>query len=897
MRLTRCHLNSVRRHKHLALDFAPGLTLITGSNESGKSSLVEALHRTLFLRATATGTPVQRLRSLIHSGHPEVQVDFEARGQHWTLHKRFSGQSGTTRLSGQDDSPRMGSEAEEHLATLLGIDEIVGSRQAGRVLPSRWAHLWVMQGEAGKDLLQLGGDHYDLRGLIAQLENQADAALQSPLDQQLHDQLNQLVSASLTSRGIRHQSRLWHCAQELKERQQHCDDAAAALKRYEQTSAELDTLDDQLQQLQETQLPQLKLERSRRQTDQTELERALAQRTALEQQRKPLALQRQQLQLQHQRLQQTEQVLERKSKTLKEIELELEQLVQSQTAAAAAVDKQIQQRNEIDERRQELEQRGQQLRRLEEHLQLNERLEQLRAQERLQNQWNQQNNDLTTALAHVTAPGMDELQHLLDQQRKLEAVTIRLDAMASVVTLETSDQAVLLDGSPLHQGESERRATTFSLTVGEGVKLQISPGGGEGLGALKQDQHTLQQDLNDALQRWEAPSLVQLSERSKQRQELITRQTLLQQQRPESGDRSGLRQEQISLEQRLQELVAEIGEQPSAPVAGNTIADQLATCRQRYREINDQGKALRLQLEQQQHQLNTHNQQRQRLELQREALVAETRTLHQQRRDLIRDQGDAATLLKALEQLETEINRLNSQLEPLVVATTTAAASAEAIAKQLKEFDQQEQTLQERLQGLSVERGALLERTNSLGQEDPYGRLEEAKTLLQQAETSHREESLQVRAHQHLLGLFEAARRDLSSRYTAPLSTSISNFLSPLVEQITNSCQLNYDTKQGLGDLTLQREGLTMPFANLSGGMKEQLNAALRLAMADTLRVGHDGCLPLLFDDAFTNTDPERLQGVLAMLRQAVSHGLQVVVLSCDGDPYRSIADAVVELN
>ena len=71
MRLLQCTLNSIRRHQALELSFHPGLTLITGANETGKSSLVEALHRTLFLKSTATGAPVQRLRSLSHSGHPQ----------------------------------------------------------------------------------------------------------------------------------------------------------------------------------------------------------------------------------------------------------------------------------------------------------------------------------------------------------------------------------------------------------------------------------------------------------------------------------------------------------------------------------------------------------------------------------------------------------------------------------------------------------------------------------------------------------------------------------------------------------------------------------------------------------------------------------------------------------
>ena len=79
MRLIRCRLESVRRHRVLELSFATGLTLVGGSNESGKSSLVEAMHRALFVKATATGAATRDLRSLTHAGHPQVELTFEAK--------------------------------------------------------------------------------------------------------------------------------------------------------------------------------------------------------------------------------------------------------------------------------------------------------------------------------------------------------------------------------------------------------------------------------------------------------------------------------------------------------------------------------------------------------------------------------------------------------------------------------------------------------------------------------------------------------------------------------------------------------------------------------------------------------------------------------------------------
>ena len=55
---------------------------------------------------------------------------------------------------------------------------------------------------------------------------------------------------------------------------------------------------------------------------------------------------------------------------------------------------------------------------------------------------------------------------------------------------------------------------------------------------------------------------------------------------------------------------------------------------------------------------------------------------------------------------------------------------------------------------------------------------------------------------------------------------------------------------------SLMRGGEFYDFHQLSGGMKEQLAAALRLSIADVLKGSHDDCLPLVFDDAFTTQIP-----------------------------------------
>jgi DNA repair exonuclease SbcCD ATPase subunit len=131
MRLLHCQLQNVRVHGNLALSFAPGVTLIAGPNEAGKSTLVEALHRALFLKAVATGAAVEALRSSRHLGVPLVQLGFEARGERWLLRKRFGGASGQVSLAAETAGRTVqGPQAEEELARLLGVSEMLGGRQA-----------------------------------------------------------------------------------------------------------------------------------------------------------------------------------------------------------------------------------------------------------------------------------------------------------------------------------------------------------------------------------------------------------------------------------------------------------------------------------------------------------------------------------------------------------------------------------------------------------------------------------------------------------------------------------------------------------------------------------------------------------------------------------------------
>ena len=69
-------------------------------------------------------------------------------------------------------------------------------------------------------------------------------------------------------------------------------------------------------------------------------------------------------------------------------------------------------------------------------------------------------------------------------------------------------------------------------------------------------------------------------------------------------------------------------------------------------------------------------------------------------------------------------------------------------------------------------------------------------------------------------------------------------------------------------------------FGELSSGTRSQLGLALRLAVARSVEMGES--LPLVLDEALTNSDPERFQDVVRSLLELVRQGRQVLFLTAD---------------
>ncbi len=907
MRLTHCRLRNVRLHAELALPFAAGLTVIGGANETGKTTLVEALHRALFLKASASGAPVEALRSRLHPGHPEVEIGFEARGEHWTLLKRFSGASGTISLSAATGAQLTGPAAEERLAELLGVREILGSKQAQSVLPTRWAHLWVLQGQAGADLLERGGASYDLATLLPLLEKEGGAALQSPRDQAVAAAVDALLDETFTGKrgDVRRNSPLWTAGQACQAARTALELAEERLAAYDAASDELADLAIRLERLQEEELPDLETRRAELLSQAAkvrELQAAVALRVS---ELRPLELELQRLEGDQRQLGVLDEALQAGQTRLQALERE-------RAAAAAAIATAGAALAELQTGRQQLEA---QRRQLDRHSQLVQRLlarahardERARLARSLQELEARQAGlaDLERRLQALPATTAAHVQRLRDLELAVRDARTRQQALAAGVELLRADRQVVLADEPLLPGQERRLTEVSELRLGEGIVLRISPGGGRALAEVREQLERAEQALAKG-HRFLGVESVEAAETQLRQREALQQELAARRGAAPPLDPLQLRRQLDDLDTRLLEIEPELEalasvrtelertelELPEGAEAldrlhgrlRQTLTSLQETLSQRDRELEQAARSL----EQARLAAAVQDQERIALETDRKGRAERRRILLAAHPDPTSLATAVAALQARLGQGQAEVASLHQQLAPLL---------EQGLEKEGHGIEAALQRLRGECQELVGRQGAARQRCDSISAADPYGEVERCRVALEGAEADLASIRRRTEALQLLRQLFSDMRADLSARYSEPLATAISRYLQPLLgDGAECQCRISYDQVKGFTGLQLRRGSSLYSFSELSGGMREQLAAALRLSMADVLRAAHGGTLPLVFDDAFTNSDPQRIAVVRRMLSQAVQQGLQVILLTCDPAPYADLDGSTLVL-
>ncbi len=131
MRVIRLHLHDIQRHADLELRPAPGLTVIRGPNESGKSTVRRALELALYGRVGDAETQVRRWQAP-DKQPASVEVDVEADGDEETsfrVTRTFAQGGGHVELR-TPDGRLEGDAAERRLAELTGLPTLAFFRSS-----------------------------------------------------------------------------------------------------------------------------------------------------------------------------------------------------------------------------------------------------------------------------------------------------------------------------------------------------------------------------------------------------------------------------------------------------------------------------------------------------------------------------------------------------------------------------------------------------------------------------------------------------------------------------------------------------------------------------------------------------------------------------------------------
>lgn len=917
MRLLSARVRDYRLHRDLSLDFDPRFTVISGPNQSGKSTLAEALHRALFLPVRTGGEVQKSMRSDPFLADPEVELSFEAGGQRWQLRKRFAASRGSISLRDAAGGSLQGDEAEERLAQLIGTAAVDRTAAAARQLRERWGHLWVWQGSASSNPLALSANAYDHDRLVERLQAGAELGVTSELDLAVLEDIQARWSAVFTAGGanrapqVRKGSPLQLARAASGQAQldldvieariaQQSEDEQALLRAAEtlaQLSQELPQQQQQRQALQQRLARSGELE-AQIASQQPQLEGVLKELAGLEQDRSQLSQEQRRVAELSEAQAPAQAQLTGQRQQLPALEATLQQARQQLEAAQTASEQSV-----IAARA--LEARLNRARRLQERGRIILQLAELEA---LRERFRQLKRDLEI-LPAVDAAAVEQLRQL---QAALKTAEVRAEALATGLEVLRTDGSLRLDGEALEPGSTRLLSQPAVLQLGTAVELRLLPGGGTSTAQASAAVDTARQQLNAALAAFQLPdqetlpTLEELVSAERRRSDLLAEQQRLVQQARSQGDADKLRLRLQAIEQELAQLPADDDEDDAAaaaeaeasdPEAEERLQTRITALEEALRQAREQRDAAQTALQAQQHQLQ---QASRALEAHQQAISAAEQALRQQENQLL----EARTRCEALLQRHGSPEALQSAIETLQQRQAALETALQALHEELKALDPEnlraeDRRLAQRISELEQQerqaneaRIRAEERLHGDGSTDLQAEREqkqaELESRLQDQERLEKEAAMLTLLRQ----LLDEEQNAMGSQYTAPMLQRIDRYLAHVFPQAPE-VRLAYDARGGFQGLQWRRgDEAAFAFEELSTGAREQFAAALRVSMAEVLAEAYDGSLPVLFDDAFANSDPERQRGVHRMLEAAAEQGLQVILLSCDPERSQAIASA-----
>ena len=898
MKLLSARIKNYRIHRDIEVDFAPdGITIIGGPNEAGKSTLAEAIHRALFLKSKITGDTLKKMKSqFAPSSPPEVTVEFEADGKKCSITKVFKGQQGISRLD-VDGKNFQGEEAERRLSELLGEDVCKG-RGATEAL-NRWSHIWVWQGKSGDDFsgdIALQNDRLIQRlqetggGIVQQTD--LDALVARKFHERVNDIFTKLKQPKKGSRLFKLQKGVENAQHELDQARHRVHELETARQIFIKAEK---SLKEDSKALEAQEAEKLKVEKKLQQAGKlqeqaaeyeqrvTGLQRDLSSLEKLDKEIKALVAE------EHE----SKDEFESASARVREIEKELSEIVKQQEKVAVSVrdagTRLARARSandwarcwirifELGHRQQELEDKK---KKIERH---QEKLEKVMAE--------------MAALPSIDQKLRDEIERVSKQLRDAE---ISLRAMAAGIEVVKAGSPVLVNGQEISPGTSHVVTDHASISIGDDVVLTIQPGGGQALKEARQEEENARSRLNDLLRKAGVSSAEEAVEVHENLIELKRKKKDLETRIDDLGG-NFVQRSLRELEHEIASVREEIQRHRQTGTVNETDPATLEDARKimnKYvavtQELAEHEENLKSLLDRLRETEKKQEEARRKAESEAQDIKTSLKAAEASRKAKEDQAGDQEERKIKLARYANEIDSAREELEKL--REQVKLLQPAILADRLEMLEKAVTRLQESLVNARENKAGAAAILKQDGTSDPVRQLREAEARLMAAEAELNEESARADALRLVHDLFQEEQKRLEDQYSAPLAQRINHYIRCIFGGGAE-VQACFQGNQFKGIKFRHAAGNPeFDYSSLSGGTREQVASAVRLAVAELLAAEHQGSLPVIFDDAFTNSDPERQKAVQTMLFVAVKQGLQPIVLTSNISEYSGLGADVREL-
>jgi hypothetical protein len=871
MKLRRLRIENFKRFREpfTIEQFDDGLNLFAAPNESGKSTIAEAICAAFFQRHRSGS--VESLRPWGDANAtPTVELEFEIDGRRHRLTKAFLGRKRCSLvIDGQ--APLDGVAAEDHLAALLGF-RFPGKGASGPEHMGIPGLLWVRQSTAHQisDAVSHASDH--LRRILGESFGELASSGGDALLREVESARNELLTrAEGNPRGellaARQQAATLRATIEQLDR-----DIAAYRERVDRLATlRRAHLRDEQEQPWTVLHRQLQDARDALQRAETLEQRQRAERASLQRWTDYAASVRAQLE-----------AFERDEAAVAARERAVEAAGAHEATARAGLEAcELHHRHAVDVEAQ-ARARLERARAAAEHAELSRSSLELQAGldelavtlERAREERARLTQLQSEAAVLVIAPADSKrLKHLSESLRE---INVRLDAVATVVEFDLVDGRALSFGGEALTGRTRRTVVNRTEIEIDGMgRISVSPGGGQ-LDQLAAQRDALSTELGALLQRMMVPNVAAAEARERQAEQRTrdagASRKLLDVLAPKGVE--ALEAEQGARQARLVELRAALAALPAvaaddAALPGRAAAGAAAE-RAREALVDAAGAVNAARVAAAKAQSD--------LEAARQELAAAVATLNAperaQRVAAARQAlSDALTQQAAARQntqsIDAEVGGVNFSL------LRQDVERLERSARQLQDEHQHRSRLIATLEAELRTQGAL-------------GLEEQRADCVRECEAaSRRAEELARRAAalDYLLGLLRDRRSALARRLRAPLQQHLDRYVQMLFPGA------RIEVAEDLSPGTITRVGPrgeeSGEFDALSIGTREQMGIIARIAYADLLQAAGRPTL-LILDDALVNSDEARLGHMKRVLYDAATRH-QVLIFTWHPAAWRDL--------